>query len=96
VLRARRRPIGVGDASRADNYAMAPCLARFPFARARSLRTDREAGNLLHRLSLLAEDLPEVTELDFNPVIALPNGCVAVHARVRLVVRKPRAALKSW
>jgi acyl-CoA synthetase (NDP forming) len=52
--------------------------------------------DLLHRLSCLAEDLPEVAELDLNPVIALPDACVAVDARVR-VARAARAArLKSW
>jgi len=51
---------------------------------------------LLHRLSLLATDFPEVAELDLNPVIALPNGCVAVDARVRLASPPPRPALKSW
>ncbi len=52
--------------------------------------------DLLHRLSLLAEDLSEVAELDLNPVIALPAGCVAVDARVRLAPPAPRPALKSW
>jgi len=52
--------------------------------------------DLLHRLSLLATDFPEVAELDLNPVIALPNGCVAVDARVRLASPPPRPALKSW
>ncbi|HYX75919.1 MAG TPA: acetate--CoA ligase family protein, partial [Gaiellaceae bacterium] len=51
---------------------------------------------LLHRLSRLAEDLPEVAELDLNPVIALPNGYVAVDARVRVAKRASRRALKSW
>lgn len=32
----------------------------------------------------LAELLPEVVELDLNPVIAGPDGCVAVDARIRL------------
>ena len=36
---------------------------------------------LLERLSLLAENVPEVAELDLNPVIALPDGCVAVDAQ---------------
>jgi acetyl coenzyme A synthetase (ADP forming)-like protein len=51
---------------------------------------------LLQRLSLLAEDVPEVAELDLNPVIALPDGCVAVDARVRVARRALRPALKSW
>jgi acetyl coenzyme A synthetase (ADP forming)-like protein len=52
--------------------------------------------DLLHRLGRLADDLPEVAELDLNPVIALPDGCVAVDARVRL--RRPAAATssKTW
>ena len=52
--------------------------------------------DLLHRLSRLAEDVPEVAELDLNPVIALPSGCVAVDARVRLAPRVLHSALKSW
>jgi acyl-CoA synthetase (NDP forming) len=52
--------------------------------------------DLVHRLSLLAVDLPEVAELDLNPVIALPDRCVAVDARVRLAPRATRPALKSW
>ena len=50
----------------------------------------------LRRLSLLAGQLPEVAELDLNPVIALPTGCVAVDARVRLTPPSLRSALKSW
>lgn len=52
--------------------------------------------DLLHRLSRLAEDLLEVDELDLNPVIASPSGCVAVDARVRVRNRPPRGSLKSW
>jgi acetyl coenzyme A synthetase (ADP forming)-like protein len=53
-------------------------------------------ATLVHRLSLLAVDLPEVAELDLNPVIALPTGCVAVDARIRLHARPEDRALKSW
>jgi len=52
--------------------------------------------DLLRRLSRLAEDVPEVAELDLNPVIALPTDCVAVDARVRLAPRAVHSALKSW
>jgi acyl-CoA synthetase (NDP forming) len=52
--------------------------------------------DLLHRLSRLAQDLPEVAELDLNPVMALPTGCLAVDARVRLSRAYGTATLKSW
>jgi acetyl coenzyme A synthetase (ADP forming)-like protein len=52
--------------------------------------------DLVHRLGRLAEDVPEVSELDLNPVIAGPNGCVAVDARVRLRNRPSERKLKSW
>jgi acyl-CoA synthetase (NDP forming) len=52
--------------------------------------------DLLLRLSLLADDLPELAELDLNPVLAMPNGCLAVDARVRVASpAQPRRA-KSW
>ena len=51
---------------------------------------------LLHRLSRLAQDLSEVAELDLNPVISLPDGYVAVDARVRVAGRASRPALKGW
>ncbi len=52
--------------------------------------------DLVHRLGRLAEEIPEVSELDLNPVIAGPDGCVAVDARVRLRSRPSDRALKSW
>ena len=52
--------------------------------------------DLVHRLGRLAEDVPEVSELDLNPVLAGPDGCVAVDARVRLRSRPSERALKSW
>jgi acyl-CoA synthetase (NDP forming)/L-amino acid N-acyltransferase YncA len=40
--------------------------------------------DLVLRLGRLAEDLPEVAELDLNPVLAGPHGAVAVDAKLRL------------
>jgi acetyl coenzyme A synthetase (ADP forming)-like protein len=52
--------------------------------------------SLLHALSALAVDVPELAELDLNPVLARPDGCVAVDARVRLRTRPVHRSPKSW
>ena len=52
--------------------------------------------DLVNRLSRLAEDLPEVAELDVNPVLALPDRCVAVDARVRVRQAEPAVRTKTW
>jgi acetate---CoA ligase (ADP-forming) len=53
-------------------------------------------ADLLLRLSQLADNHPEVAELDLNPVIGLPDGCVAVDARVRLRPAEPQTRAKTW
>jgi acetate---CoA ligase (ADP-forming) len=52
--------------------------------------------DLLHSLSRLSEDLPEVVELDLNPVIAQPDGCVVVDARVRVRPAEGVPRTKTW
>jgi len=56
----------------------------------------RALAELLLRLGRLAEDLPEVAELDLNPILAGPDGCVAVDARVRIRAAESGRRLKSW
>jgi acyl-CoA synthetase (NDP forming)/GNAT superfamily N-acetyltransferase len=60
----------------------------------RSIRATRallehEAGiaalrDVLLRVSRLADDLPQVAELDLNPVIVRPDSAIAVDARIRV------------
>ena len=45
--------------------------------------------DVLLRISRLADDLPQVAELDLNPVIARPDGVIAVDARIRVTSRCP-------
>ena len=52
--------------------------------------------DLVHRLSRLGEDAPAVAELDLNPVLGLPDGCVAVDARVRIARPAVQAPTKTW
>jgi acyl-CoA synthetase (NDP forming)/RimJ/RimL family protein N-acetyltransferase len=52
--------------------------------------------DLLLRLGRLAEEIPEVAELDLNPIIVGPGGAVVVDAKLRLanVGPEPDAALR--
>jgi len=52
--------------------------------------------DLLLRLARLAEEVPELAELDLNPVLALADRCVAVDARVRIARQTPHRRAKSW
>jgi len=53
-------------------------------------------ADLVHRLSRLGLEIPAVAELDLNPVLGLPDGCVAVDARVRVARPVVSAMTKSW
>jgi acyl-CoA synthetase (NDP forming) len=52
--------------------------------------------SLLHRLSALALDVPEIAELDLNPVLATSSGCVAIDRRIRVTRHRPAGRVKSW
>jgi len=41
-------------------------------------------AELLHRVSAMVEDIPEITELDLNPVFVRRHGAVVADIRVRL------------
>ena len=47
-------------------------------------------ADALLRVSRLADDLPEVSELDLNPVIARPDGVWCADVRVRISPAEPR------
>jgi len=46
-------------------------------------------ADLLLRVSRLADDLPEVAELDLNPVIAHPDGVTVADMRVKVSPAEP-------
>ena len=52
--------------------------------------------DLVDRLSRLGLDFPAVAELDLNPVLALPDRCIAVDARVRIARPAVSARTKTW
>jgi hypothetical protein len=44
---------------------------------------------MLLRVSRLSDDLPEIAELDLNPVIVRPEGAAAAGARIRVAPQVP-------
>jgi acyl-CoA synthetase (NDP forming) len=52
--------------------------------------------DLVLRLAQLGEDFPQVAELDLNPVLALPDRCVAVDARIRIGRPVEAFRAKTW
>jgi acetate---CoA ligase (ADP-forming) len=53
-------------------------------------------ADLVRRLAQLAADFHQIVELDLNPVIARPTGCLAVDARIRVEDSAAPQALKTW
>jgi acyl-CoA synthetase (NDP forming)/GNAT superfamily N-acetyltransferase len=49
----------------------------------------KDIVDLLTRVGHLADTLPEVAELDLNPVVARHDGCLVLDARIRLALREP-------
>jgi acyl-CoA synthetase (NDP forming) len=45
--------------------------------------------DVLLRVSRLADDLPEVAELDLNPLIVSADGCQVADCRVRVIPAEP-------
>ena len=52
--------------------------------------------DLVHRLSRLGLEQPAVAELDLNPVLGLPDECLAVDARVRIARPVVSVPTKTW
>jgi acetyl coenzyme A synthetase (ADP forming)-like protein len=57
---------------------------------------DRAVVDTVLRVGLLVGDLPEVAELDLNPIVAGPAGCLAVDARIRVAPPPGPPSAKSW
>jgi acyl-CoA synthetase (NDP forming)/RimJ/RimL family protein N-acetyltransferase len=84
---ARLAPLTTTDADTLiSSVRGAPLLRGYRGAPAADLVALR---NLLLRISRLAEDLPEITELDLNPVIARPDGAHVVDARIKVMPCEP-------
>jgi len=85
---ARLAPLTEAEADTLINsIRSAPLLHGHRGAPAADLGALRE---VLLRVSRLSDDLPEIIELDLNPVIARPDGAIAVDARIRVMPQVPQ------
>jgi acyl-CoA synthetase (NDP forming)/GNAT superfamily N-acetyltransferase len=85
---ARLAPLSDTDADKLiHSIRSAPLLLGYRDQPAADLGALRD---LLLRVSRLAEDLPEITDLDLNPVIARPDGVFAVDARIKIAPHIPQ------
>ncbi len=90
---ARLAPLTTTDADRLINSVRAAPLLRghrgAPAADLRPPAKDALRGLLL-RVSRLAEDLPEITELSLDPVVARPDGAFIAGARIKAMACEPQ------
>jgi acyl-CoA synthetase (NDP forming) len=85
---ARLTPLTDVDADKLiGSIRSAPLLTGHRGSQGADLQALRD---LLLRVSRLADDLPEVTDLDLNPVIARPDGAFVVDARIKVTPYQPQ------
>ena len=87
---ARLAPLTDSDADELiRSIRAAPLLLGRPGTRGADLAALRD---LLLRVSRMADDLPQIAELELSPVFARPDGAQAVDARIRLHTAEPADA----
>ena len=87
---ARLAPLTDSDADELiRSIRAAPLLLGHPGAPGVDLTALRD---LLLRVSQMADDLPQIAELELSPVFARPDGVQAVDARIRLQAAEPADA----
>jgi acyl-CoA synthetase (NDP forming)/GNAT superfamily N-acetyltransferase len=88
---ARLAPLTDADADALiRSIRAAPLLLGRPGTRGADLGALRD---LLLRVSRMADDLPQIAELELSPIFARPDGIQAVDARIRLQAAEPADAL---
>ena len=75
-------PVASGEAD--EMLAGIKGAALLDGARGRKGIDKARASEIIQRLSLLLTDLPEIQEMDLNPLMAFPDGVYAVDARIAL------------
>jgi acyl-CoA synthetase (NDP forming) len=88
--------VGLSPLTRSDAGSMLRDLRSFPLLNGYRGTPACDIGALedvLLKVSALAEDHPQIAEMDCNPVIVSASGAVVVDARVRVAAAPPRRPL---
>ncbi|HTU74097.1 MAG TPA: GNAT family N-acetyltransferase, partial [Trebonia sp.] len=87
----RLAPLTTTDVDRIIGSASDLALSRgYPRAADFSPSAREALRGLLLRISRLAEDLPEITEVSLSPVIIRPDGAFIVNARIKAMPSQPQ------
>jgi acyl-CoA synthetase (NDP forming)/RimJ/RimL family protein N-acetyltransferase len=86
----------LSDSDAADLLARGPLGRLVAGFRGRPPLHRGALADLLHRLSALALDVPELAELDLNPILVDEHGYYAIDRRVRLQRLAPSTRVKTW
>ena len=87
---ARLAPLTESDAD--DLIRSAPAAPRLLGRRGAPAADLPALRDMLLRVSRMADDLPQIAELELSPVIARPNGVQAVDGRIRIQAAEPADA----
>ena len=55
----------------------------------------RALADAILRVGALVEDLPQIAELDLNPIVVHPGGATIVDARVRVAATEPEPLIEA-
>ena len=87
---ARLAPLTDADAD--DLIRSAPAAPRLLGRRGVPAADLAALRDMLLRVSRMADDLPQIAELELSPVIARPDGVQAVDGRIRIQAAEPADA----
>ena len=90
---ARLAPLTDSDADQLiRSIRAAPCLLGRPGAPNAPGADLTALRDMLLRVSRMADDLPQIAELELSPIFARPHGIQAVDGRIRLQAADPADA----
>ncbi|MSQ26806.1 MAG: hypothetical protein EXR51_01540 [Dehalococcoidia bacterium] len=90
--------VGLSPLTAADAQEMVQTLKTAPLLAGYRGSPSRDAAalqDILLRVSAMAEDLPQIVEMDLNPIMVRQQGAIVIDARIRVEVPPPPLPLSA-